>query len=204
MIILVDSRQKTGKHTAKHKQLEDMGHVLLTCKLPYGDYMNGMDLPDELMLEICALDLLYKNDDSIPDKQRKAVSDALLELNLVSVDTKQDMQEVYGNIVSSHVRFRNECVISNGKLYILVEHGGNIKTIDDVPHWRNERLARWYMIYNAQQKGKMLHRKISKRPPISSGSLAEKMQTMSNKYGIEWQFCKKADTGKRIVELLGG
>jgi len=27
---------------------------------------------------------------------------------------------------------------------------------------------------------------------------------MANYYGIEWQFCSKQTTGKRIIELLGG
>jgi hypothetical protein len=27
---------------------------------------------------------------------------------------------------------------------------------------------------------------------------------MSDKYGVEWQFCKKSETGKRIIEILEG
>jgi hypothetical protein len=30
------------------------------------------------------------------------------------------------------------------------------------------------------------------------------MLTMSHKYGVEWQFCKKQDCGETIVRLLGG
>jgi len=28
------------------------------------------------------------------------------------------------------------------------------------------------------------------------------MQTMTDKYGVSWQFCDKSQTGKRIVEIL--
>jgi len=27
---------------------------------------------------------------------------------------------------------------------------------------------------------------------------------MSDKYKVEWQFCNKSETGKRIIEILGG
>jgi hypothetical protein len=30
------------------------------------------------------------------------------------------------------------------------------------------------------------------------------LKTMERKYGVTWEFCSKEETGKRIVELLGG
>ena len=59
MIILVDSRQKKGKHDQKHNYLKSQGHTLLICKLPYGDYINATDIDDGLLLEIELLDFIY-------------------------------------------------------------------------------------------------------------------------------------------------
>ena len=203
MIILVDSRQKKGKHDRKHEWLKLQGHTLLTCKLPYGDYINATDLGDALLLEIELLDFLYSKGESVPDKRRKAVSDRLLELKPLSVDTKQDLQEVYSDVVSDHVRFKSECILGGKQLIILTEQP-KINSLSDVPNWKNPRVLQWYKINNAHKAGKMMKIKISSSPPANSLKLAMTMTSLANRYGVEWQFCDKSETGKRIVEILGG
>ena len=203
MIILVDSRQKKGKHNIKHNYLKLQGHTLLTCKLPYGDYINATDIDDGLLLEIELLDFKYCKGEKIPDARRKAVSDELLKLKPISVDTKQDLQEVYGDIYSDHARFRNECELGGKQLIILTEQS-KIESVSDVIKWKNPRIAKWHQINNAHKVGKMLQMKICSSPPASSLKLAMAMTSMENKYGVEWQFCDKSETGKRIVEILGG
>ena len=75
---------------------------------------------------------------------------------------------------------RNKC-----HLIVLVEHGGKIKSLADVINWKNPRLR--------------------ESPYAVSGERLFKIMTaMANYYGIEWQFCSKQNTGKRIIELLGG
>jgi hypothetical protein len=37
---------------------------------------------------------------------------------------------------------------------------------------------------------------------VSGDRLFRIMKAMEIKYGIEWQFCSKQQTGKRIIELL--
>ena len=37
--ILVDSRQKKGKHDLKHEQMMSAGINLIRCALPWGDYI---------------------------------------------------------------------------------------------------------------------------------------------------------------------
>ena len=105
----------------------------------------------------------------------------------ISVDTKKGMSEVYQDIVGDHERFRAECIRAQNdgtKLVILVECE-NIRRIEDVEHWHNP----------LQTRG------IKVRP---SKAVMRSMQTMADKYGIEWQFCRKTETGKRIIEILGG
>lgn len=106
----------------------------------------------------------------------------------VIIDRKQSLQEVAGNVCQDHARFVRELerAMEFGiHLIFLVEHGGAIKTLEDVQNWNNPRLkASPYAV-----TGKRLY-KI--------------MLTMQEKYGIEWRFCDKRVTGKRIIELLGG
>lgn len=122
----------------------------------------------------------------------------------VCIDTKQDMQEVASNLTQQHDRFRAECIKASEagiRLVILIEDD-EVQSLNDVPNWTNPRLAKWYKVKNAQAKGKMLHIKIAKQPPINGERLCKAMLTMTDRYGVEWAFCSKADTGKEIVRLL--
>lgn len=104
----------------------------------------------------------------------------------ISIDRKQNLSELVSNFCQQHARFRRECerAQENGvKLIFLIEHGGKIKSLEDVLHWRNPRL--------------------SVSPYAVSGPrLARMMQTYQNKYGVQWRFCTKQTTGKRIIEIL--
>lgn len=113
---------------------------------------------------------------------------SLLNDQSVSIDLKRNLQEVCQNVCQDHARFRRELerAMEYGiKLVFLVEHGGSIKSLEDVQNWKNPRLK--------------------DHPLAMSGErLYKVMLTMQNKYGIEWQFCDKRCTGKRIIEILGG
>lgn len=115
----------------------------------------------------------------------------------VIIDRKQNLLELCGNVCQQHERFRNELVRAqeNGiKLIILVEHGDPIYTLDDVRYWQNPRKKRrkkidgvWQDVSTKAMSGKVLHKIL---------------KTMETKYGVEFLFCDKADTGQRIMELL--
>lgn len=126
----------------------------------------------------------------------------------VCIDTKTlGLQEVYSNLIGKdHERFRKECAEAQTceiKLIVLVEEG-RIKSVDEVATWRNPRRKHWFEIAALHKQGKCLNRKIPKQPPASSETLMKSMKTMSERYGVEWRFCEKADTGRVIVEILGG
>lgn len=103
------------------------------------------------------------------------------------IDTKQDLQEVCGNVTQQHERFRSECERAKEagiRLVILVQEA-SIKTIDDVPSWFNWRRKR--------------------NPKALSGrQLFRIMLTMSQRYGVEWRFATKDKLGETIVDILGG
>lgn len=102
------------------------------------------------------------------------------------VDRKKDIQELCGNVCQQHERFRKELIraIDAGiSLIILVEHGPDVQTLEDVYFWDNPR------------------RKDS--PKATSGeSLYRSLMTIRNKYNVRFEFCTKEETGKKIMELL--
>jgi len=105
----------------------------------------------------------------------------------VSVDTKRNMAEIAQNIGGTeHVRFKNECIKARdcgAQLYILVENTDGITTIDEVHKWINPDL-----VY---------------RPRAITGERLEKaMKTMSERYGVKFEFCTPEQSAKRIMELL--
>ena len=84
----------------------------------------------------------------------------------VVIDTKQDMQEVYSNVITDHERFANEARLAREagiKLVILVTDPG-IMSIDEVRHWKNPRRERWFMVKAMQRKGNMLQVKTCNKP----------------------------------------
>lgn len=105
----------------------------------------------------------------------------------IVIDTKQDLQEVCGNVTQQHERFQAECVRAKEagiKLVILVQEQ-NITELYRVPSW-----------YNWRRK---------KNPKALNGiALWKIMTTMSERYGIEWRFCKKTEVGKTIIDILEG
>lgn len=115
------------------------------------------------------------------------------------IDRKQNLHELCGNVCQQHERFRAEMqrAKENGiKIIFLCEHGRNIKVLDDVLWWTNPRET-----YREKVKGVWVtkHRKV-----MQGDTLYKILNTMQNRYGVEFLFCEKKDTGKRIIELLRG
>ena len=61
------------------------------------------------------------------------------------IDRKKDLQELCGNITQQHERFQAELMRAREigiRIIILCEHGGNIKSLEDVYFWQNPRLLK--------------------------------------------------------------
>ena len=104
------------------------------------------------------------------------------------IDRKQNLLEICSNVVQEHDRFKRELILAKNlgqKVIILCEHGGNIKCLDDVIGWENPRLS----VSPLAVSGERLYR-----------ILVQLRKT----YGVEFLFCSKQNTGKLIIELLGG
>lgn len=174
MVIQIDSREKARAIRKIEAEFDKQGIKHPISKLIVGDYMN------------------YDNPRII-------------------VDRKQSLTEVCGNMTQQHTRFRNELIRAQElgiQLVILVEHGGEIRTIDDVAQWVNPRRQQYCRKYGIPANGDVaaniaeFERHGGTRQPTTGNQLAKMMCTMSDRYGVRWEFCSKQDTGRRIIEIL--
>ena len=100
----------------------------------------------------------------------------------ITIDRKQNLTEMYNCIVGDRSRFLKEvrrCYGKRTKLVLLIEHGGKIKSIEDVANWNN------------------------KYGLMSSGEFARRLYNLSVSYNVDLVFCDKRNTAKKIIEILG-
>ena len=121
------------------------------------------------------------------------------------IDRKKDLQELCGNVTQQHERFRAELVkaIKAGiQLVILVEHGPDIQSLEDVWFWQNPRKLeiRWR---TNKQTGKREKYVVSEKA-VDGEQLYKSLCTIRDRYNVRFEFCTKNETGKRIIEILGG
>ena len=132
--------------------------------------------------------------------------DYMTEGGTVTVDTKQGLGEVYGNLVQDHARFRRECIRAREMgltLVVLVEESG-IRSVEDVRNWKNPRQEVWEKAKaGTLQPWRRAAYIRACAPPISSTRLMRIMQTMAENYGVRWEFCDKRHTGERVCRILG-
>ena len=195
MKIAVDKNQLIGSHgksnQPKHNQLVKCGAELVPVPLPFGDYCL---ISDDMQGIISA-------------KGEKLTKKDLIDSIKVSVDTKKNIEEVWGNVHGKqHERFRRELIKPmehNSKLIILIEHGDGILSLEDVMFYYQPEQIR-YKWQTVIHQGKPLKiRKEYTQQPIYGDKLYKAMLTMRDRYNVQFEFCDKVDTGKRIIELLG-
>lgn len=127
----------------------------------------------------------YLTAHNIPYKiQKMEVADYQIEGDGATViDRKQNLSELSTNLMNpkDHARFWKEvrrARESGTRLIVLCEHGGKIKSIQDVAAWTNP--------YSG----------------VSGRALMNEIYRVHIAYGVEFLFCSKRSTGRKIVELL--
>lgn len=109
----------------------------------------------------------------------------------VSVDTKKDLSELVMDLGTDRSRFMREAASAKKygiKLIVLCEHGENVKKLSDVQFWENPMLDKKSKRYNPKDMtGKMLMKRII---------------DVHIKYGTEFLFCDKSETGQALIRLL--
>lgn len=105
----------------------------------------------------------------------------------ISIDTKENMDEIAMNICGSeHKRFINECKAAKAagcSLVILVENTLGITDISQVHKWINPRV-----VYSSKC--------------VQGPRLQKAMETISERYGVRFMFCRPEDAGRIITEIL--
>lgn len=106
----------------------------------------------------------------------------MLDGGAISIDTKRSVDELAANMLNrnDHARFLREAkraADSGVKLIVLLETS-KYKTIPDLREWR------------------------SKYSGITGRALMDAVYKTHISYGVEFLFCPKISTGRRIVEIL--
>lgn len=119
------------------------------------------------------------------------------------IDRKKDLQELCGNVCQQHERFKAELIraMEQGiKIVILCEHGPDIKSIEDVWFWQNPRKHKviWKTV-NGQRV-----RTVMSDKAVDGNQLYKSLCTIRDRYNVDFVFCSKNETGRKIVEILGG
>lgn len=105
----------------------------------------------------------------------------------ISVDTKQGVLELAGNVFQDHARFRAECLRAQEfgiQLIVLIEEtlpGGRLDRWRPPIGWDGRPIARF-------------------DPSI----LRKAMITMQAEYGVRFRFCDARSTGKLLIDYLEG
>lgn len=127
----------------------------------------------------------YFTDHAIPYTVHKLdFGDYMMQGGSISVDRKQNLDELAANLCTTDSRrFWNEvrgASKSGVRLVILCEHGEGVTGPKNVTAWK------------------------SKYTKINGQMLVAKMFQVSAAYGVEFRFCSKDETGKKILQILGG
>lgn len=109
----------------------------------------------------------------------------LLNSTKVIIDLKKDLLEICGNLtrVSEHERVKREIARAREigcERFIFLIKEQKIKSIEEVANWS------------------------STRTKVKGETLMKIMNTMSERYGVEFIFTTKEKAGEKVIELLGG
>ena len=101
----------------------------------------------------------------------------------VTIDRKQNLAELSRNLMNKtdHSRFWKEIRRTKAqgeKMFVLVEHGGGIRAVSDVATWHD------------------------KYSGVNGRTLVDEISRIYLSYGVEFIFCDKRQTAKKILELL--
>ena len=116
------------------------------------------------------------------------------------IDRKQNLTELCINVCQDHDRFRRELLRAQElgiQLIFLIEHGKEIRTLDDVIWWKNPREERRIRMEDGGLK-------VIRTKAMRGEVLYKILKTQERKYGCRFLFCSKKETGKRIIEILEG
>ena len=171
MKIYIDTREKPHAICLIEADFKRYRIETVHEKLDFGDYWNP-DNPKQYIDRKQNLNELAKNVSSVPKKDKDG-----------RIKRYPD-----GRPMSDLVRFSAELKRTKDAgchLTILCEHGGQIRSLEDVRRWTNPRLRESPLAMSGQR-------------------LYTVLKQLMLTYDFDIVFCDKRQTGKKIIELLGG
>ena len=128
----------------------------------------------------------------------------------ISVDTKRNIDEIAQNINGkNHDRFKRECqraAAAGYRLVILIENRDGVTNLHDLKAWMNTHCLKCGIRMKRKCKPSDSSVKCprhDKRKPIQGERLSKAMSTMSERYGVRFEFCEPQETARIICDLLG-
>lgn len=137
----------------------------------------------------------------------------------ICIERKDNLNEIMANITQARFKRELQRAKQKGiKLIVLIENSSDIHSIEEIPEkWKNQRLEfykfqlkrqlslfgdfnEWYLYREVKAKGLKV-----RKPPQSPVQLMKSLITIENNkddYDCHFEFCSKAETGRRIIELL--
>lgn len=110
----------------------------------------------------------------------------------VSIDTKKDMLELAMDLCADHKRFRAECERAREagiRLVILTEE---LLPTGGIANWKSPT---YHTTTASHKAGDPITR-------VTPEMLYKTIHTMSTRYGVEFHFCHKDETGQVIHRIL--
>lgn len=139
----------------------------------------------------------------VPYSYRKLdFGDYMREGSNISIDTKQNMDELAGNLGKDHERFVRECKRARDagyRLIVLVERKPKLNSPIELAKWVPVTCHMCGACDPLSTKSCTKHRS----KPLQGSTALKIMRTIEDKYGTRFEFCTRNDTARRICELLG-
>lgn len=112
----------------------------------------------------------------------------------IVIDTKKDILELFMDLGKDHKRFRRECELARAsgiQLIVLTEELPPEKGLSD---WKSP-------VFRSSNS---IHQAGDPKSKANPQTMLKIMQTMQEKYGVVFIFCRKQDAGERIIYFLTG
>lgn len=128
----------------------------------------------------------------------------LLHKQDICIDKKADLMELANCMHKDHIRFREEAdrAKDNGILLYILIQDEYIYNIDGVKYYKIPTYkGNQYKEINGV---KIITKRMGEpRANFDCTTLMKAMKTFEERHGCKFVFCKKEDTGKKILKLLG-
>ena len=191
MRIGVDKNQLSGSHATsnapKHRQMTRAGVELEPLRLPYGDY---------ILIDSDIQSVLSEK----PEPRKKDLIGHIKR----SIDTKKDIPELWMDVTSDHERFKAELIRArdDGAEFIILIEDTSAECLEDVYFYHRPEIVRSRYVRNKTGRLPTYIKVEHKQHEIKGESLYKCMRTISERYGVRFEFCTRKTAGKRIMELL--